>query len=87
MLYPARDKDEAPQVASMYNKTHGSYGPAEQKKRNYEWPVNENKHRFGYAEAKVLGGAAISLHPERIHGGFPKTVIVKKTVEDFKAVS
>jgi hypothetical protein len=29
----------------------------------------------------------LSLHPERVGGVFPKTVIVKKTVEDFKAVA
>jgi hypothetical protein len=29
----------------------------------------------------------MSLHNERFDGAFPKTVIVKKTVEDFKGVS
>ena len=33
------------------------------------------------------GGASNSLNPERINGSFPKTVIVKKTVEDFKSVA
>lgn len=61
--------------------------PAVQKERQYNWNVDKVKHSFGYAEQKVLNGAAHSLHPERKEGGFPKTVIVKKTVEDFKQVA
>jgi hypothetical protein len=61
--------------------------PAYQKDRAYNWNVDKGKHRFGYAEQKVLNGAAHSLHPERKQGAFPKTVIVKKTVEDFKQVA
>lgn len=88
VLYPAgREKEERPEVSAMYNKTHGAFGPGEQKHRNYVWPIPETKHRFGYAEEKVPGGTSLSLHPERVGGTFPKTVIVKKTVEDFKAVA
>ncbi len=77
VLYPhGREKDERPEVSAMYNKTHGAFGPAEQKERNYEWPVDQAKHRFGYGEAGVPGGAANSIHPERKEGSFPKTVIV-----------
>ena len=85
LVYPAgREKEEKPEVSDMYNKTHGAFGPGEQKNRNYVWPANQD--RFGYAEQRVPGGAANSLHPERLGGAFPKTVIVKKTVEDFNAV-
>jgi len=88
VLYPhGREKEERPEHSSMYNKTHGAFGPGEQKHRNYEWPVQENKHRFGYAESKVPGGAANSLHPDTQQVKFPKTVIVQKTVEDHKAVA
>lgn len=87
VLYPkGREKEERPDVSAMYNKTHGAFGPGEQKQRNYEWPVDTTAHRFGYGEAKIPGGASNSLHPERIGGSFPKTVIVQKTVEDHKAV-
>lgn len=34
-----------------------------------------------------MNGAANSVHHERAEGTFPKTVIVKKTVEDMKAVT
>ena len=71
----------------MYRKTHGNFAPGEQKKRDYEWNLDPNAHRFGYAEKKVLNGAALALHNERHEEAFPKTVIVKKTVEDQKAVT
>jgi len=44
-------------------------------------------HAFGYGEQKLLHGAAKSIMPERVEEAFPKTVIVKKIVEDQKAVS
>lgn len=78
VMYPADGHREAK------NRT---IDPAVQKDRKYDWNVNKDQHRFGYAEQKVLNGAAHSLHPERREGGFPKTVIVKKTVEDFNQVS
>ncbi len=61
--------------------------PGVQKERSYNWNLDKTKHKFGYAESKVLNGASHSLHPERLEGSFPKTVIVKKTVEDFKQVA
>lgn len=65
VLYPqGREKEERPDISNMYNKTHGAFGPGEQKHRDYMWPVDNAKHRFGYAEAKIPGGAANSLHPE-----------------------
>ena len=42
---------------------------------------------FGYGEQRVLDGAAKALKPERYGDDFPKTVITKKTIEDFKGVS
>lgn len=71
----------------MYNKTHGNFAPGEQKDRNYNWPVNKAQHRFGYGEQKFPNGAAMAIHNERFESAFPKTVIVKKTVEDHKAVT
>lgn len=69
----------------MYKKTHGNFRPGEQKDREYKWDIDVVKHRFGYGEKAQFNGAAISLHQERPSSGyFPKTVIVKKTVEDVK---
>ena len=41
----------------------------------------------GHGEAKLLNGAAMALQSERYESSFPKTVIVKKTVEDHKSVA
>lgn len=84
VLYPfGREKEEKPEHQSQYNKTHGAFGPGEQKQRDYNWPVDNNQHRFGFSEGRVPGGADNSLRPEL----YPKTKIVQKTVEDQKAVA
>ena len=89
MIYPmgGAHVSEDKEVHDMYKKTHGNYNPGEQKARNYEWKFDPNEHCFGYGEKKVLNGAAAALHNERLEEDFPKTVIVKKTVEDHKAVA
>ena len=75
------------EVHEMYRKTHGNYAPGEQKQREYNWKFNPSEHTFGYGEKKVLNGASLALHNERHEEQFPKTIIVKKTVEDHKAVA
>ena len=79
------EEDEA--VRKMYIKTHGNFACGEQKDRGYNWNLDKTSHRFGYGEQRLLNGAAMSIHNERFDNGFPKTVIVKKTVEDVKAVT
>ena len=71
----------------MYIKTHGNFASGEQKDRNYNWNFDKTTHRFGYGEQRLINGAAMSIHAERFENTFPKTVIVKKTVEDVKAVT
>jgi EF-hand domain-containing family member B len=88
MIYPATGGNgESEQVSEMYRKTHGNFAPGEQKNRNYNWKFDAKDHRFGYAEKRILNGAAQALHAERNEEQFPKTVIVKKVVEDQKAVA
>ena len=83
VLYPmGGEMEEKGDIAKMYSKTHGNFAPGEQRARQYEWPVEKDTHRFGYGEQKLLNGASMSIHSERYDEGFPKTVIVKKTVED-----
>ncbi len=71
----------------MYIKTHGNFASGEQKDRGYTWNFDKSAHRFGYGEQRLVNGAAMSVHAERFENSFPKTVIVKKTVEDVKAVT
>jgi len=95
VLYPAQGSyEEKPETSKMYQKTHGNFGPGEQRTRDYDWQANPRisegnvqAHPFGYGEQRLLNGAAKSVMPERIEEAFPKTVIVKKIVEDQKAVS
>jgi hypothetical protein len=71
----------------MYKKTHGNFDPGEQKSREYDWKFDQSAHRFGFGEKKVLNGASMAIHNERAEEQFPQTVVVKKTVEDQKAVA
>ena len=87
--------EEKQGTAKMYKQTHGNFAPGEQRTREYDWVANPRVdgngnpmvHAFGYGEQKLLNGAAKSIQPERIDEAFPKTVIVKKIVEDQKAVT
>lgn len=79
--------DEDENTRKMYIKTHGNFASGEQKDRGYTWSLDKTAHRFGYGEQRLLNGAAMSIHNERFDSSFPKTVIVKKTVEDVKAVT
>ena len=88
MLYPhggAYDEDKV--IADLYRKTHGHFEPGEQKKRDYNWTVDPRDHAFGYSEKKVLDGAAQAMKYERLEESYPKTQIIKKTVEDFRQVN
>lgn len=81
--------EEKQDTAAMYKKTHGNFAPGEQRTRDYDWVANpritggtQNAHAFGYGEQRLLNGAQRSVQPERYEESFPKTVIVKKIVED-----
>lgn len=88
ILYPKDGKLREDQpIHDMYKKTHGNFDPGEQKNRSYDWKFEPGAHRFGFGEKKVLNGASMAIHNERPEEHFPQTVIVKKTVEDQKAVS
>ena len=71
-------------------KTHSNYPPGQQRTREYDWNINPTingapgSHAFGFGEQRLLNGAAKAVQPERNEESFPKTVIVKKIVEDTK---
>lgn len=86
IVNPDQAYENPPEVQQMYKRTHGNYCPGEQKDREYQWPFDKSSFRFGYGEKVLMYGAARAIHAEREEpGSFPKTVIVKKTVEDVKA--
>ena len=60
VLYPMGGSlEEKAETAKMYQKTHGNFGPGEQRKRDYDWGANPKiadgtgntlAHPFGYGE-------------------------------------
>lgn len=76
--------------------THGNFMAGEQKTRDYDWTSNPRicegsgnptNHPFGYGEQPLYNGAKKAVMPERFEETFPKTIIVKRQVEDYKAVA
>lgn len=67
MIFPAggANINEDPETHAIYRKTHGNFAPGEQRTRDYKWKFTPQDHVFGYAEKKVLNGAAMALHNER----------------------
>lgn len=93
LIYPDKGSlEEKPEVRDMYKKTHGNWAPGEQRQRGYNWDEKrfgsdvKTQHTFGYGEKRLLNGAAMAVNPERFEEAYPKTVIVKKVVEDVKSV-
>ena len=80
-------QEEKPEFAKMYEKTHSNIPAGVQRSRDYDWPVDPKKNAFGLGEKFQPNQAARAVHSERFDGGYPKTVIVKKTVEDVKSVA
>jgi hypothetical protein len=62
MLYPegGSQPQENPNAGKLKG-SHYNFAPGEQKKRDYDWKINPRDHVFGYAEKKVLNGAALAL--------------------------
>lgn len=55
---------EAPQTEKMYKKSHGFSKPAEQVKRDYNWPFNPAEHRFGKGQPNELNQVQKCLQPD-----------------------
>ncbi|CAG9329019.1 unnamed protein product [Blepharisma stoltei] len=88
LIFPPGGKTMEPDdVRKMYYKSHGVTEAGEQIRRDYNWPVDKHEHRFGLPDPKQLDGAAISLQPEKYGSTHPKTIIVQKTVEDFRSTA
>ena len=94
LIYPAGGAaDEQPDFAAMYKRTHSNYYPGEQRNREYDWNANPTingrpqTYSFGFGEQRLLDGVKKAIHHERIDDAYPRTTIVKKQVEDTKAVS
>jgi hypothetical protein len=72
ILYPLNGHiPEQEHIVNMYKKTHGNFDPGEQRKRDYDWKIDETTHRFGFGEKKVLNGASNAIHNERHEEQYP----------------
>jgi hypothetical protein len=56
--------EETPATQAMYKKSHNHSLPAEQVKREYQWPFNPADHRFGKFEPREANQAKKCLQPE-----------------------
>lgn len=55
---------ETPQTEAMYKKSHGYSKPAEQVKRDYNWPFDPAQHRFGKGEPNEQHQVKKCLQPD-----------------------
>ena len=56
--------EESPETLAKYKISHGYSKPAEQVKRDYDWPFDPAQHRFGKAERREVDLAKKCLQPE-----------------------
>ena len=78
---------ETPETKKLYTKTHGLTDPGQQKERNYNWDntgLNPKQHVFGYGFEKEQDGAKKSLQTDYLNTNYMKTIIAKKSLEDFR---
>lgn len=55
---------EPAEVEALYKKSHGYSKPAEQVKRDYNWPFDPAQHRFGKGEQNEMNQVKKCLQPE-----------------------
>lgn len=46
LIFPT-DIDETEEGLELYKRSHGSYAPGEQRRRNYDWNIDPERTRFG----------------------------------------
>jgi EF-hand domain-containing family member B len=77
--------DESLAGDDLYRRSHGSYAPGEQKRRDYNWPVDPENTVFGRkAGTNALNGASANIAEVLKGSDAGNTIISKKSVEDFR---
>jgi len=84
LVYPHNNDVLSQETIAMLKKSHGTYEPGEQLKRNYDWQstkLNPTVHRFGKCESLIDNGAARCL--DEGHNPFRQDtkIISKKTTD------
>ncbi len=65
----------------MYLKSHKNYGPGQQVKRDYHWPVDATSFRFGKVDRESENISQI-MKPDALEEGFPLTKVLTKNQMD-----
>ena len=62
VIFPAFD-ESAMKGEDIYIRSHGSYGPGEQRDRHYNWPVDPVSTRFGCkGDTIAFGGVSKNIN-------------------------
>lgn len=86
LIFPSSNGDEGDGY-ELYKKSHGSYAPGEQKRRDYKWNVDPTETRFG-RKGDTIALNGISKNITEVLKGAPlsndQSVVNLKKVEDFR---
>lgn len=88
VLNPIEPTEEDIERSKLYIKSHGSYGPGVQKRRNYNWKVDPGTTVWGDKGKDIaLGGMSQAVY-DVLHGvgDEPKKTITSKKYDDFQSM-
>ncbi len=70
----------------MYKRSHGSYGPGEQRSRDYKWNIDPSETRFGRkGDTIAMNGVSTNINEVlKGSGSNRESVVNLKKVEDFR---
>jgi len=90
VLNPVGESEEDKEGAKLYIKSHGAYGPGEQKRRNYDWGAVDPAATVWGDKGKdiALGGMSQAVY-DVLHGvgDSPKKTITSKRYDDFNSMT
>ncbi|KXZ53002.1 hypothetical protein GPECTOR_8g371 [Gonium pectorale] len=91
VIFPTdRPAEEDPATQQLYVRSHGDYGPGEQRRRNYDWGatgVDPNSHRFGAIDRDPeRDGVRRAVQPA-LDPALQPPKVLPKLHEDYKATS
>jgi len=86
LIYPPVTEDEKESQA-QYVKSHGSYLPGEQKRRDYTWKIDTSAHRFGVScgSQNALNGTSVGVSKALMQSDVSR--ITSKKTEDAKSLT
>jgi len=89
VLVSQNETDEETAASKLYIRSHGSYGPGEQKKRGYNWPMDPLKATYGDKGKDIaLGGMSQAIY-DVLHGkgDAEEKTITSKKYDDFQSMT